>query len=333
MKPKRFYPFILAAVILGCLGLSSCKKDYQRLMYVTTTSINASTYLAKGEIIDVGSGSVEYGFCYGTTSNPGINNSVKKVGTTSTPQSYQANLSSLTPGSTYYMRSYVKNGSDVVYGDVLKFSVQGGEVEYIYDNGAVDYSWRYTPGSVGYMGNLFPVTTTGTITSVQVYFKTASDAGQDPVSFTFFDSNRSVISSTYLFTPSSSAWMSVTGLNIPYSGSFYAMVFWNNLPGQTNFLAEDQTGPNVSMDLAYYNDSGTWGTLSSVTSAGNQLPGIFLIRVTVQLPTSKGMITTTLDPAQGLMDPVQVSGHSQGPSILPNAVKHTSSSLQSMPVK
>lgn len=294
MKPARFIPFILAALIAGSVGLNSCKKNYERLMAVKTTSVDASTYLAKGEIIDVGDGSVEYGFCYSTGSNPGINDIKQVVGNTSSARSFQANLASVNPGNTYYVRSYVKGSAGVAYGSVLSFFVQGGDVEYIFDDGVFDYAWRYNAGSYGYMGNLFPVSTTGSISTISIYFKEATDAGQDALFVSVFDASHNLVASTYTFTPYAGAWIPLTGLSIPFSGNFFAMVCWNSLPGPTPFLAEDQDGPYVSQDLAYYSDGTSFARISTVTTAGNQKPGVFLIRVRATLTTKNGPVEKEL---------------------------------------
>jgi len=307
MKPARFIPFVLAALIAGSFGFNSCKKNYERLMAVKTTSIDASTYLAKGEIIDVGDGSVEYGFCYSTGSNPGINDIKQVVGNTSSARSFQANLSSVNPGNTYYVRSYVKGSAGVVYGGVLSFFVQGGEVEYYYDDGVSDYGW-YTSPDVGtlYMGNLFPVNTSGTILSVTFLLNDKSGAGNDPLSVSFFDSNHNYLGGTLSFTPYTGSWMVQSGLNIPYSGNFYAMLTINTstLTAPTYSLAEDLNGPNVGMNLAYYYwEGGTWKLISSMGSVGN---GIFLMRVTVQISGSKGTIVRELGPGPGPVQPSNI---------------------------
>jgi len=300
-------------------------------MVVKTTSINASTFLAKGEIIDVGPGSVEYGFCYSTSLNPGMNDNVLKVGTSSSPQSYQATLSLLVPGSTYYLRAYIKGTDGVVLGDILKFVVPSGEIEYVFDNGVDDYAWRINPTYVGYLGNLFPVSTAGTIKAVSIFFRTATGAGSEPLYVTIFDASRNEIATTGAFIPSSGSWMSLTGLNIPYNGNFYAMVLWNNLVNSTNFLAEDQSGPQAYLDLAYHYGS-TWEKVSSITS-GNQLPGVFLLRVTVLLSTAKGNVLTTLGPEPGPVISETISHDSKGSPIRQSTSGNTINSIDSSPVK
>jgi hypothetical protein len=329
MKALRFTPLVLAAIILGCLGLASCKKNFQRLMAVTTTSIDPNTYLAKGEIIDVGNSSPQFGFCYSTNSNPNLSNStVLNLGTTSSPKSFQTNVSA--GAGTYYICSYAKSSEGTVYGGVLKFVVTSGVVEYAFDSGADDYGWRINPDYDSYMGNLFPVTTSGTIQSVRVYFSPATDAGTEYVSIVFFDVSRSQIGSTSVFVPTASSWLTQSGLSIPYSGNFYAMVYWNYLLNPTNYLAMDQSGPNVAMDLGYYMSQNSWSKLSTNPS-GNQKPGIFLIRVTVLLSTNKGTVITELGPAPGPVNP----GNALSPpasSIPGNAAKRASSPLQAKPV-
>ena len=301
MKIMRFLTLIAAIVISAGLGLNSCRKNFERLMAIKTTSIDTSTFLIKGEIIDVGSGTPSYGFCYGPNPAPGLNDMVDSLGVTGSAKSFQTNIF-VSPGS-YYIRSYAKSSQGVVYGDDLKFIVRPGRmIEYYFDNGSDEYGWRMNPFNDGYLGNLFPVSSSGTIESVRIWFLPASDSGSEYVSVAFFNASGDRIGMGPVFVPKASEWITLSGLNIPFSGNFYAMVYWNYLIYPSNYLAEDQSGPNAYMDLAYYMSQKKWVRLST-SSAGNNKPGIFLIRVTVKLPPDKGGAITELGPAPGPVSP------------------------------
>ena len=321
MNKIQYSKILLAIVILFSLGMSSCKKNFERLVAVKTTSVNSTSFLAQGEVIDVGDLSPEYGFYY-SYSPALINPAIYKVGTTSSPKTFQASFEGL-PSGTYYIAAYAKSSQGTIFGDVLTFTVSGGDVDYYWDDGTSEYSWKMNPGYDGYMGNLFPVTTSGFIKSVKAYFTPASDSGSDMLQVEFFDQNQLSIGYTNPFTPYASTWITIAGLSIPFNGNFYAMVHWNYVMAQTNYLAMDQNGPNVSMDLGYAYSGGVWSKLSS-ESVGNMKPGIFLLRVTAQITgKDKRSVIAELGP------PVT-------PGIQYQAIKRTTadkSSFQAMPVK
>ncbi|MEI7492459.1 MAG: hypothetical protein WCK92_13750 [Bacteroidota bacterium] len=298
MNKLPFVRILLAVFTLSCIGMTSCKKNFERLVAVKTTSISSVNYLAQGEVIDVGGLSPEYGFCYGSGSNPDLSGPNIKLGTTSSPKSFQTTMD-LSPG-TYYVRAYAKSSQGTVYGDNLKFFVSGGDVEYYWDNGVADYGWRWNPGYDGHMGNLFPVTTSGTIKSVKMYFFTAADAGYDQLNMIFINQNGYVMDSTSYFLPPANDWYTISGLNIPFSGNFMAVVHWNKTASPTNYLGMDQSGPNAYMDLAYELKDGAWVKLSTNTG-GNMKAGVFLIHVTAQVTKNKNGVAelTELLPGPG----------------------------------
>jgi len=295
MNKLLYSKTLLALIIFSSLGVSSCKKNFERLVAVKTNSINSTTFVAQGEVIDVGDLSPEYGFYY--SYSPALTNpAVLTLGNTGSPKSFQASFAGL-PAGTYYLAAYAKSSQGIVYGNVLKFTVSGGDVEYYWDDGTGSYGWTINPGYNNYLGNLFPVTTTGIIKTVQVWFNTNSSAGSDNLTVDFFDQNRNYIASSGYFTPVAGTWIAITGLNVSFSQSFYVMVHWNSVVSPTNYLAEDQDGPNVGMDLAYIHYGTTW-TILSTDPGGNQKPGIFLIHVTAQITgKDKVSVLTELGPS------------------------------------
>ncbi|MCX6287987.1 MAG: hypothetical protein NTY96_12820 [Bacteroidetes bacterium] len=320
MNRLHYSTILLAVVILSSLGMSSCKKNFERLLAVKTTSINSTSFLAQGEVTDVGDFSPEYGFYY--SYSPNLSSpAIYKIGTTGSPKTFQASFEGL-PANTYYIAAYAKSSQGTVFGDVLKFTVSGGgDVDYYWDNGHSDYGWRINAGYNNWLGNLFPVTTSGIIKSVLLYFSSGTGTGSDMLSVEFFDQNHNSISSTSSFSPIASNWITISGLSVPFNGNFYTMVHWNSVVSPTNYLAMDQTGPNVYMDLGYIHYGSTWTKLSTDPN-GNQQPGIFLLRVTAQLTSKeKGTVLTELGPS--------ISPVIQNPGTLKNI--KSGSAAQAMP--
>ncbi|TSA25041.1 MAG: hypothetical protein D4R67_10855 [Bacteroidetes bacterium] len=303
---KKIYLFIILAAILTLPF--SCKK-FERLLLVRTLSVNATTKQAKGEVIDVAESTVEYGFCWGTNSDPTLANSSLKVGISSDPKSFETTLSGLQAGTTYYVRAYIRSDKGTEYGDPVKVTVSGSTtVEYSYDDGVADYGWMYNPNHEGWMGNYFPISSSGKIFSIEMYFaKFSSTPGNDQLNVDVFNANRTLIGSTSNFNQFSDSWVTI-GANINYSGAIYVMVHWNYTQSETNFLGMDQNGPNVSMDLGYYHDVDNWGKCSSLTS-GNQLPGIFLVRIYVQLTSGEIVIyEPRIDPGTNQLTMTESAG-------------------------
>lgn len=266
---------------------TSCKKDFERLLAVETTGINKDTYTVTGAVTDIGESSPTYGFCYGTSPNPTLGNQVVTLGRATSPLTFQKTLIDLTPGATYYVRSFVQGEQGTVYGAVLSFEVTGNEVDYIYDDGEYDYGWRSNPGYINRMGNQFPVTGYGSIRSISLYFALDETHGSDQVNVEVFNSSRGLVGSTIQFVTPVDSWITISGLNIDFSGAFYVMVLWNNVSGNTNYLGEDQDGSQAYLNLAYKCYQDVW-TLMSDSPNGNQLPGNFMIRVKAMLYAADG---------------------------------------------
>lgn len=84
-------------------------------------SIGLTTARANGESIwDANATITQRGFCYATTASPDINDS--KVITTGTIGTYSADITGLTPNTTYYVRAYATNATGTGYGDEVSFT-------------------------------------------------------------------------------------------------------------------------------------------------------------------------------------------------------------------
>lgn len=87
---------------------------------------NTATVTCSAGITSLGTGGCaieSYGFVYGTSQNPTTSNNKVEVGTTYTTieTSFNANLTGLAEGQTYYVRPYATNGSGTAYGTQTSF--------------------------------------------------------------------------------------------------------------------------------------------------------------------------------------------------------------------
>jgi uncharacterized protein (TIGR02145 family) len=88
---------------------------------ISIDSIRANTAYASGEVINNGGLSVTArGFCWNTSHNPTINNSLSNEG--SGVGAFANWVSGLSPDSTYYIRAYATNSQGTGYGEELSFT-------------------------------------------------------------------------------------------------------------------------------------------------------------------------------------------------------------------
>jgi uncharacterized protein (TIGR02145 family) len=87
----------------------------------SVTGITSNSAVCGGEVTNEGSTSVTAkGVCYSTTANPTILNTTTNNGTGA--GSFVSNLSSLTPGTTYYIRAYATSSAGTGYGTETSFA-------------------------------------------------------------------------------------------------------------------------------------------------------------------------------------------------------------------
>lgn len=275
--------------------LVSCTKDFERLVGVTTTSVDKSTYYAAGRVIDLGGnpyGITDHGFCWSQYSNPTINDEQVSLGYKTDTGVFYSTLSGILPGTTYYVRAYaLDNDGKEIYGNEISFTASNSNsyiFDYIYDDGEADYGWRYNAAYSGWMGNYFPAGVSGIIRQVDIYFNYNSDHGTDLLNVDVFDDGHNYIGYLDYFTPPNDGWYSFTGLDIPFSGNFYVMVQWEATVSPTNYLGMDQNGTYSYLDYAYQSSDGATWTKLSVNPNGNQLAGNFLIRVKAEISYKNG---------------------------------------------
>ncbi len=110
-------------VICSIIFLASCEKQ-PTLPTVTTLSvseINQTTASSGGNVTDDGGAEVtSRGVCWSTTENPTTGNNKTTDG--SGTGSFTSSLTSLTPGTEYYIRAYAINSEGTAYGNQVSFT-------------------------------------------------------------------------------------------------------------------------------------------------------------------------------------------------------------------
>lgn len=164
----------------------------------------------------------------------------------------------------------------------------GGTImEFKIDDGTAENGWAINPAAEAWLGNEFAITETGVLQSVDLYWMANAAAGSDLVTLDIFDASQNIIGSTAPFAPVADAWQTVALADVPFSGAVYAMVHWNNLAGNTNYLGSDEDGPNAAANYGWYYDGTAWDHLSSFGYA----PNVFLISLKALVDGDKKVVT------------------------------------------
>jgi hypothetical protein len=124
--------FTLFYCILLMYISPSCKKlDFERVMDISTDSVNISgtSVIVHGTVIDLGNSTiVKYGHCWSTNPNPSIADYSSDKGSAQNTGNFSTLLTNITPGATHYVRSYIYDGNNYSYGDVLSFQITGDNI-------------------------------------------------------------------------------------------------------------------------------------------------------------------------------------------------------------
>jgi hypothetical protein len=151
---------------------------------------------------------------------------------------------------------------------------------YVFDDGNWENGCVSPANSVGWFGNEFPVGigASGLIQHVKLYFVDNGTGSSQPLSIDIFDSTKTMIGSSAAFAASPvNTWIDIPISNVPFSGKFYVMVKFNNLPAQAYYLASDENGPYANQDLGWnISSTGVWAKVSTLGYGG---PCVFLCRV------------------------------------------------------
>ena len=157
-NPCTYYKFhlrlsaIVIWILLLCFSLNntSCKKlNIKRINKITTDAIEStdSIITAKGTIVDISEdGITSYGHCWSTKPNPDIYDNKTDFGNSTETRYFNSTLINLEPYTTYYVRSYLSNKTETIYGKEISFNSSFAEIKItnthyeIIDNSTVNVS-------------------------------------------------------------------------------------------------------------------------------------------------------------------------------------------------
>ena len=133
MKKTRFITLMAAALVLV---MTACKQTEDPIAHLTdgivvTTAdpnfISGSTASCGAEVTADDAGLlIEIGVCWSTSANPTIDDNVMKSYKCSKP--YNCLLTNLEPNTKYYVRGFVKYGTEYFYGSEKTFTTFGDDV-------------------------------------------------------------------------------------------------------------------------------------------------------------------------------------------------------------
>ena len=87
------------------------------------SNIGTTNVIGNGNISNLGNPNpTAYGICYGTTANPDITGNKADKGAASVTGAFTAQLTGLTPGTTYHARAFATNSAETAYGTDVSFT-------------------------------------------------------------------------------------------------------------------------------------------------------------------------------------------------------------------
>jgi hypothetical protein len=146
------------------------------------------------------------------------------------------------------------------------------EKRYILDDGTWENGVQFLARFEAVIGNRFVTGESGELLSIDVFgMQNTSMQGSRTVTLDIYNENRQLVWQSNHFLLEYGHWQTITVPQVPYSGTFYAMIHWyptSTATHTTNFLAADHNGPNATTNPAWtiFNDS--WALAHEVMSNG-----------------------------------------------------------------
>jgi len=117
----RFYKLLLAVIIFAFTASCDNSMPFRTVTTTAVTDVTSSTATAGGKITnDNNIVTTSQGVCWSTNTGPTINDS--KTTSTTITVDFTGSITGLTPNTTYYVRAYLSNSDNTVYGNELSFT-------------------------------------------------------------------------------------------------------------------------------------------------------------------------------------------------------------------
>ncbi|MBN2757655.1 MAG: hypothetical protein JXR51_10795 [Bacteroidales bacterium] len=131
---NHFKIYLLVSISTIMLIFNSCEKfDLVRVMDTQTgeIEINKTSVIAKGTILDIGSKNIiNHGHCWSIGHEPSIEDNKTDLGQINEKGEFTSVLYNIIADTTHYIRSYIFDGKDYVYGDILTFKVSAEDLNF-----------------------------------------------------------------------------------------------------------------------------------------------------------------------------------------------------------
>lgn len=136
VKETRQIPALIVVIFFCIVLFFSCIKIQREAKVITKgySGVTATAATVTGEIVDLGNGVVDHGFCWSLSPNPSKINMYMPLGTSLTTGSYASVLPDLSPGQTYYIRTYIETEDGISYGNEIQCTTNGisyYQLEYV----------------------------------------------------------------------------------------------------------------------------------------------------------------------------------------------------------
>jgi hypothetical protein len=122
----------LAGLLIVLALISTCKK-LEKSMLVSTGEVNnveTNSADASGVVIDLGDGATQHGHCYGISPGLTVTGTRTELGKPSAG-GFTSQLTNLTGGTKYYVKAYMSNGTETVYGKEKDFTTTAASLPVI----------------------------------------------------------------------------------------------------------------------------------------------------------------------------------------------------------
>jgi len=129
---------VISFIILLLFFIVSCERfDIVRIMDTKTDSVevNSSKIVAFGTVLDIGDKKIiQHGHCWSVNENPTVNDYKTELGEVTKRDTFTSELKNIIPGQEHYIRTYVYDGEEYVYGNTLKFIVTADDIDFVIDS-------------------------------------------------------------------------------------------------------------------------------------------------------------------------------------------------------